>query len=232
MRISNPQSLKGIKRKLATMIELTIHSPAWFLGVDASLEAFAALIAFFVTFASYKVYRVSKENRYRSFMTAFILLTLSFLVRAGADSILEKIFLHLSQGLYAKVFFIGYVLHIFLALSAYLLLIAITHKIAQRRIIGLISILLFVAMILSGSYFLSFYIISTVLLAFVCVAYFQNFRKVHSQTSCLVFIAFLLLTLAQPQFLLEAVNDVWYATAHITQALGYLTLLITLLRLK
>ena len=75
------------------MVAIHLQGPVWFFGVDASLEAFATLIAFSVAIASFKVYRMTREKRFAYFTASFVLLTLSFLARAITDALLEEIVL-------------------------------------------------------------------------------------------------------------------------------------------
>ena len=213
------------------MLNIYLPRPSWFFGLDAGLEAFAGIIVLLIAFASYKLYRTTDERSYKYFLISFFLLGVSFLSRAVADAFLGKVFFTAPAKVIAWVFFLGYVGHIFLALAAYLLLVASTYKINDKRLLVMMFLIMVPALFLSGSYFLSFYVISAILLVFITWAYLQNFRKVKSATSCLVFIAFLLLTLAQPQFILDALSEVWYVAAHATQGLAYLVLLVALLRI-
>ena len=226
-----PQSLKTVFSELLLMLNIYLPRPDWFFGLDAGLEAFAGVIALLIAFASYKLYRSTGERSYKYFLVSFFLLGLSFLSRAVADAFLGKVFFEAPAKVVAVLFFAGYAGHFFLALSAYILLVASSFNIADKRLLVMLFLIMIPALLLSGSYFLSFYVISIILLAFIAWAYFQNFRKVGSVTSCLVFITFLLLTLAQPQFILDSLSDAWYVTAHATQALAYLVLLVAMLRI-
>ena len=212
------------------MISAYLSGPQWFLGVAGGIEAFAALIVFIVAFLAARIYRLTNERKYLLFSSSFIILTLSFLVKAITDGLLSGTLIALSEQLATTTFFFGYVGHIFLALAAYTILLVITHKIEDRRVIALIFALLLPALLLSGSYFISFYTISIILLAFVTFAYYQNFRNVCSASSCLVFLAFALLTLSQAQFLMQRMGDIWYITGNITQAAAFFTMLIALAR--
>lgn len=212
---------------------VSVHlGPSWFFGVDAGLEALAALIAFSVTVAALRIYKISGDKKYFYFTTSFVLLTLSFLARAITDFLLEELIWHIPAHILTKVFFYGYVSHIFLALGAYVILFSITHKINNPRVIALIALLLIPAMLISGSYFISFYVISLLFLAFISAAYFKNYKKVCTTPSCTVFIAFILITLAQAFFLFETTTKLWYVAAQLAQAAGYLTLLASLLTIK
>ena len=220
------------------MVNVYLHGPEWFFGVDASLETLATIIALFVAVASFKVYRMTREKKYAYFTASFVLLTLSFLARALTDSLLEDVFdkivgdqIFIIPQKYAPVlFFSGYVTHILLALAAYVILFLITHKITDKRVISLIFLILVPSMLLSGSYFLSFYGLSIIFLGFITYAYYQNYKKVCKLPSCFVFIAFLFLTIAQVMFLLEAVYKPLYVVAHVTQAAGCVVLLFALIK--
>jgi len=212
------------------MVNVYIHGPHWFFGMDAILEAGAALIALCVTFASLKIYLMTGEKKYGYFTSSFGLLTLSFLSRAITDALLEDVFFKLPSEIAAKVFFTGYVAHIMLALTAYTLLLIITHKITDKRIIALLFLIMVPSLLLSGSYFLSFYGLSAIFLAFIALAYYHNYKKVSKATACLVFISFTLLTIAQTLFLLEAAYQTLFVPAHITQAAGYLVILFALIK--
>ena len=165
-------------------------------------------------------------------MASFVLLTLSFLARALTDSILKKNLLDLPANVFKNIFVGGYVSHILLALIAYLILIFIVYRIDDKSLMLLLAAIIIPSLLLSASYFLSFYGLSFILLGFTSFAYLRNHLKVCSIASCLVFIAFTLLTLAQAQFLFETVSDWFYVSAQITQSLGFILLLITLLNIK
>ena len=222
--------LKSPNAKSAGMLNIYLPRPDWFFGVDATLELCAGIIAILIALGSYKLYRVTHERSYKYFLASFILLGGSFFSRAIADAFLGKFF-HVSPHMIGLIFFCGYIGHIFLALAAYLLLIASTYKIEDKRLIVMMFLLLVPALALSGSYFLSFYVVSIILLIFLVWSYAQNCRKVRSVTSTCVFFAFGLLLLAQPQFILDMLSNSWYVTAHVTQAAGYLILLVALLRI-
>lgn len=219
------------------MLNVYLHGPQWFLGLDAALEGLAAIIAFLVTIVSYKAFRATSERRTGYFTLSMGLLTLSFLSRSITDTLLREIIVQLPEKLEALVFLGGYVAHIMLAFVAYIILVCITHKIHDKRIAALLFITLIPSLLLSGSYYRSFYTLSFIFLAFIAVTYYQNWRQVKSRSSALVMEAFFLLTAAQAQFLIQGFNvlpgDAWnalFVTAHVTQALGYLFLLSALIK--
>jgi len=214
------------------MVSITLQGPPWFFGVDATLEVIIAVIAFFVTVASLRVWRVTKEPKYGWFTASFGLLTLSFLSRALTDTIVEELLFACPKKYLPIVFYFGYLTHIILALVAFIMLFTVTHKIENKKVVALLYLILIPSLILSSSYFLSFYGISFAILLFITIAYYQNYRKVRNIPSGIVFVAFLLFTLAQAFFLFEAVNDWWYVLAQASQAMSFILLLLALLTIK
>lgn len=214
------------------MVSITLQGPPWFFGVDATLEAIIAVIAFFVTVASLRVWRVTKEPKYGWFTASFGLLTLSFLSRALTDTIVEELLFACPKEYLPMVFYFGYLTHIVLALIAFIMLFTVTHKIENKSVVALLYLILIPSLILSSSYFLSFYGISFAILLFITIAYYLNYKKVQNVPSGMVFVAFLLLTLAQAFFLFEAVNDWWYVFAQASQAMSFVLLLLALLTIK
>lgn len=231
------------------MVAVTLQGPAWFFGVDAMLEAIVALIAFFVTVASFRVYRLTKEAKYGWFTASFALLTLSFLSRAITDTIVEELLFACPKNYLPHIFYFGYLTHIILALAAFLMLFVVTHRVQDKRVIALLALTTFPSLVLSSSYFLSFYGLSFILLTMVSIAYYQNYRKVKSLPSGIVFVSFFLFTLAQAFFLLSAfnpslysflveyflrklINEWWYVAAQASQALSFILLLFALLSIR
>lgn len=231
------------------MVSVQLQTPPWFFGVDATLELAAALTALLVLWASYRVYRLTGDKTHKYFTFAFFLLTLSFFSRALTDALLENLlFIHVPQAYLGLIFYLGYVAHIFLAIAAYIIIFALTHKLYDRKILVFLFLIIAPSLLLSGSYFISFYGLSAVFLAFITYAYYQNYRKVHTGTSCLVFIAFAFLTATQLIFLCESILPLYighmpgmydfavslkhrtYVAAQAAQAAGYFTLFVALLR--
>jgi len=217
---------------LYSMVSIALQGPSWFFGVDATLEAIVAVIAFLVTVASLRVYRLTKEPKYGWFTASFALLTLSFLARALTNTIVEELLFKCPTQYLPYVFYLGYLTHIILALVSFLMLFTVTQRIENKSVIALLYLILIPSLVLSSSYFLSFYGLSFAILLFITLAYYQNYKKVRNSASLLVFVAFLLLTLAQAFFLLEAVNDLWYVLAQGSQALSFLLILLVLLTIK
>lgn len=229
-------------------MHVQINSPTWFFGIDALFEIATAIIAILVAITALKLYRYTKTGEFKLFSISFGMMSLGFLARAAADIIVERL-IHFSPNVVkampalpgisrtAAVFIAGYMTHIILVLSAYLLLIILTYKITKRRLMMLLFFLTVPSLLLSGSYFLSFYGLSTILLAFIVFGHYSKCKEVKKGK--LVTIAFSLLAIAQPLFVFTALNvlvkstkEMLYVGAHTLQILGFICILIALFKIR
>lgn len=234
-------------------MNVQVNSPSWFFGVDASFEIIAAIIAFLVAFVAWKVYRITDERKQRTFSLSFLFLSIAMIIRACTDIIVENLIKwspKLVQTLptapvegmsrTAFIFITGYITHILLTISALLLLATVCYKIKDRAFIIMLFLLTLPAILISGSYFLSFYGLTFVLLLFITYSYYRNCIKLKRKKLCLLVTSgFGLITLAQPQFVLtaarilpESVRELMYVGGHATQIIGYLILLIALIKTR
>ena len=218
------------------MVTAIFNGPTWFFGVDSVFEALSSIVSLSVFIASMKMYFLTKEKKYRYFSLAFALLTLSFLIRMVTDLVVHtkfsQSFENIMQNLVStsKIFIIGYICHIVLTLVAYIILLSFVFQIRNKKSFTLFLSLLLVLILFSGSYYLSFYFSSLIMLIFITHYYLKNYVQAATTPKLLVFISFGLLALAQLQFLLQLFHGLFYVTAFITQLLGYFTLLLTIIR--
>ncbi|MDP3918296.1 MAG: hypothetical protein Q8Q35_00125, partial [Nanoarchaeota archaeon] len=81
-------------------------------------------------------------------------------------------------------------------------------------------------------HYLKFHVVSFVLLFFLTVQYFFNYKEKENKNAKLVFTSFYLLTFAELFSILFIYSgEVYYIIAQFTQLLGYLVLLYMLLRI-
>ena len=130
------------------------------------------------------------------------------------------------------VFYIGYGLHILATIFAFLTLFILANRINNPRLVLLLYLMVFPLIYYSGSYFMSFYVSTTIITGLIALTYFQNLLKSPKKkfsTIC-VFIAFLMLFLAHLQFLLSKFNHLFYISAGVTQLAGFVLFLITIIK--
>jgi len=230
------------------MVQVEISSPTWFFGLDGSFEVIAAVIAIVVAFAAWKIWRMTKERSYGWVCLSFLFIFIGFAARGIADLVIEKVItcapaireaLPAVPGVSrtALVFLGGYLGNIIFTLAAYIMLVGLSYKVEEKAMILLLFLLTLPILVLSSSYFLSYYWMSTVLLGAITYAYYKQCMQTKRKKGRAVTLAFGFLALAQMQFIVSALNvltplsrDILYVTAHSTQILGFLMILFVFVR--
>src|SRR3989338_9839639 len=58
-----------------------VFSPEWFYGFDSVIELIAIVVSVLLVYYSYKCFKLTKENKYLYFSTAFLSLTFGFIAK-------------------------------------------------------------------------------------------------------------------------------------------------------
>lgn len=220
------------------------YTPTWFNGWDLIVEAIGLIVVLLIAAYSYKVYRISKENRYAYLALAFLLVVAGTVfklitsgilyygsLRAGVADVLLPLAgadLQFADLYYRGAFFLQMVCF----LGAWLLLFFLSQKSRERlsKLHELSQILLFVYLIVLISlvanfkYFV-FYLTSLVILALTVLNYYKNYLTTKGRNSFLVTLAFLCLMVANIFFVFVFVNNLLYVIGEGFLLLGFLVLL-------
>lgn len=207
-------------------VTVLIRGPEWFFGIDSIFEGFAGIVLLLVTLFSWKAYSFTKDKRYRSFALAFGLMTLALIVRALTDLGVHFDWFNAPK----TVFLAGYVAFIFLTLLSVVMLFALTLKARDRAPIVALLLVSLALILISSSYFLSFHTISFILLCFISWHFVRNYLEKKSFPAACVAGAFVLLTLAQVQFVVDMLWHRWYIIGHLSQLLANFLLFAALVR--
>lgn len=206
-------------------VTIFVRGPEWFFGLDSILEGFAAIVLLLVAIVSWKAFKFTKDKRYRSFSLAFGLMTLGMISRAVTD-----IVLHQKLCAIEEVFLAGYIVYIFATLISLVMLFALTLKTKDRAPLIALILISLVLVLLSSSYFLTFHAIAFILLAFITFHFIRNCVAKKTLSAGFVAAAFLLMTIAQVQFVVDMVWHRWYILGNIALLIAFLLLLITLIK--
>lgn len=219
------------------MVAVVLHGPPWFFLLDAVLGFVGMAGAIVIVALSAKALKLTKDRKFIYFTIAFALIGLGLLIRSMTNVV---VFLGLpwaDQVMSAKIsdyrgyfFFVGYGAFIVSTVVGYVLLAVSTMKIREPRITILLTALVLLLLGLSSSYFLSFYLVSTILLAFITYHVCRNCLERKSVTAGLVFAAFALQLFANVAFVLELYHQLFYYVANISLLAGYGVLLLALVR--
>ena len=214
-------------------------TPTWFNGVDLLFDTISLIVAFLIAGYSWKIYRLSKENKFGYFSFAFILIGLAFFTkivtqglvyfenwRNTAMAVLIPVELFLRGGFF---------LFMITLLGAWLLLFFVSQKRSGRlhRYYDVSQIALFIYLLLlvttvANLRYVVFYLTSSVILGMTVLNYYKNYLDTdkHSR-SFLVMAAFFALTLGNIFSVFLFLNQLWYVVGEVFLLIGFLLLLYT-----
>ena len=120
---------------------------------------------------------------------------------------------------------VGYSLGIYLNMAMWIVALTTIAFIACKSGSSQIYLLLLSSILLavffsSNSGFL-FYLLSSLLLTFICVHFFQNYRKNPQKTTLLVLVAFIFLLFGKIHFLFSLDHGTYYVIGHILELVAY-----------
>jgi len=225
-----------------------VFSPEWCHGFDTLLESFSGIVALLIALAGYRAYKLAKDKKYFYFSAAFVFITLSFIARAFTT--LYFVFRGLSDAPGAgiaqslghpilgdfNIFVVGRFIYVLLTLFAYLILLLLSMRPADRktdrRIIALLSVFVVLFAALSYANSLAFYLVALAFLIFITANFLNNCRSKRTTPSKLIFFAFAAMTFECLLWLFANYNpaSLLVVVAYLARAVGYLLLLFTMLR--
>lgn len=210
------------------------YCPEWFFHQSIGLELVFALITFLVAIFSFKIYNLSKEKKAIWFGTGFLLFSISYFVQSVLNigilyrlsetvEVVQKASSVVSLGLTALH------IHMILMITGLVILTHISLKEKSFR-----NFLLLLAVTITPIYFSQnavflFFVISSILLAFLALTYLLNYTENRRFNTYLVFSAFTLLFLSNIHFVFSVTDTIFYVIAHYFELFSYLLILTNLI---
>jgi len=225
-------------------------TPEWFNGWDLAFNFIGLVIALSIAAFSWKVYKISGENKYGYFSFAFILVALALFFKGltnglnyysslqnVAATILVPIVGVNNNGinfssLFYRAGFFGYMVSM---LGAWLLIFFVSQKKSGRlksyyevSQMALFIYLIFLISVVSNLKFFVFFLTSVVILGMTVLNYYKNYlNKNRNKNSFLVMWSFLLITVSNFFFIFVFIFDSFYVIGEIILLVGFLLLLYT-----
>ena len=216
-----------------------VFSPKWFYGFDSIIELIAITASVLLVYYSYKCFKLTKENKYLYFSTAFLSLTFGFITKIiGTLAIYKPTITRTTLGSSIHQTFSGMtpyninaiaiIIHYFFILLGFMILFLIISRLTWRnqRVIALLVYFVFVATWISVIHYQFFYLTTFVLLLLITYSYYQNYREVKTEKARFVTIAFGILLVSQGFFVFVIYSRTIYVLAELLQLLGFVYLLI------
>ncbi len=218
-------------------MSVIIYSPSWFFGMDAALQSISVIVAFVLSFAAYKMYKTLKIRSFLYFSLSFFLIAISYIIKIFSDLFVYNrlgeetrpvgIFLHeFTMIEFVNIF--GNLLHRFILLLGFLILIVVLLEIKDRRIIFLLTYFTFIVSSFSMWSFLLFQTTLTVFAGTVAVYYIFEYIEKRKRIMLNSLFGFSLLFIAQISFMFTFFFERrMFVLGHIFQAIGFIMLFIT-----
>lgn len=220
-------------------------TPDWFSGIDLVFNIVVFLIALFIAGYSYRVYKISSENKFAYFSVAFLLIGFALLAKIVTFAILYfhpvretayQVLLPVTQGKVAfmDLFYrIGFFAQMASMLGALLLIFLVSQKSRERlrrfheiTQIGLFVYLIGLIAILATFKYVVFPLTSAVLLSLIVLNYYKNYLNSNkNKNSLLVTKAFMLLLVSQIFFIFVDFNNAFYFFGEMLLLIGFLLIL-------
>src|SRR3989344_2339050 len=209
-----------------------VIEPILFSGIDAIFSLFFALVALGLSAFSFRIYSLSGSRNAKFFGTGFLALSISYFILAIMD-------IFVLDGLVSNLNYLTQISPLtesFFAIMAFIasftlglsILAYTVVKVQKRSLFVLIFALSLIGIALSSDIAFSFFMITSVIFVFISASYFREYMFKRSKSVLLIFLAFLMLTLANIQFLFSTKNQMFYLTGNITGFIGYLLIFISL----
>ena len=216
-----------------------VFSPEWFYGFDSVIESIAIIVSVLLVYYSHKCFKLTKENKYLYFSTAFLSLTFAFIAKIiGTLTIYKPTITRSALGISIHQTFtsvtpsginaLAFIVYIFFILVGFMILFLIISRLTwkNQRVIALLVYFVFLATWISIVHYQLFYVTSFVLLLLITYSYYRNYREIKSEKAKFVLIAFSIILVSQAFFVFSIYSGIIYVLAELVQLLGFVYLLI------
>lgn len=213
-----------------------------FYGMDTFVEFLTILVSFFISFYSFRVYKMIKDKHYKWFSFAFLLLGISFIFKIFSNiTFLHKVevqeanfvFTFMSHLEFAQLInFFSFILYKTSHLIGFLILFLILTKNEDKER-NLLFFYLSLIVILFSIYFnFIFHLTVFFILIYLTLHFYENYKKIDNINSFLVFISFLIILTSHLFFIFSDVYGLFYLFGEILLLIGFLCLLANQIGLK
>ncbi len=195
--------------------------PPSFAGFNVILEILFSIVTFLLFYHSIKIFRIVQQERILIYGAAFFAISVSYVAKSFINLNIPYSYL-IEIGMWINIIFytLGVVMLAFVCLRS-----------KDIKTFSLLLILSFLSIFSSTNMIFSFYLVNSILLIYVSLHYFSNYRSSRKQTSLMIFIAFLLLLFGKIHFIFSVNHSAFNVIGHMFELMGYVLMLFGLLRI-
>lgn len=209
----------------------TYLAPPWFLGFDLALELVFAVTAMILALFALRIYRATSQRPAKLFGTGFFLISISYFIQAGLNFLAlgelgepAPLIAHIPEALAYQT--LGIYLHIFLMLSGLVVLLYMSFNSKNRKMLAAALLIVLLPLLFDVNILYTFYLISTICLAFIAWYYVNNYLARRQSLSLLTAAAFILLLIGSAAYFFSINEQLFYAVGHVLQFAAYILILI------
>jgi hypothetical protein len=213
-----------------------------FYGIDSIIELLIIVVAAIISYQSYRIYKLIKENNFKYFSIAFLLIAISFVFKILSNlTIIHQVQIT-TPNLGTFVFtqlqnlqlfnFFSFIIYKITHLVGFLTLFFIATQTKNKEKIFLF-IYLSILVVLFSVYFNFIFDLTLVFILLFLTAYFyKNYKENKSRNAFLVFIGFLAILISHLLFIFSGLHPLFYVIGEGIVIIGFLILLINQFKIK
>lgn len=219
-----------------------VSVPPWFYSLDLFFDSFSVLAGLIIVFLSLKIYRLTKEFRFRDLSVAFFLISLGFLLRILGNfaqlykpkviQIVSTTIPSLVEAVRPRTLYnTGIFLYDFFILFGLSLLFLINIDMLGRRRVFIPFFLILSIILASFSYNrpIIFHLVSALYLFYIVNSYYSNWQSKKTRSSFFVFTSFVLFLISQIVFIFTTSGSSLWLLGEIIYLSSFILLLLILL---
>lgn len=219
-------------------MEAYIISP-WFFGYNLIFLIMFAVTTLLVSIFAYRIYKLTKQNQLKLFSTAFLAFSIGYMIQAVTHFLISSRLIELMIGFRAgrrvpplggittlnNILYNSYVIFIMLGL---ILLIYMTLKVKNMKIMFLLFGVIFLSLIFTPGHLFLFHTLSSLLLGFIVLYYYDSYKAKKQLQKLVVLIAFVFLLLGELALIFSVQNATFFMMGRTLQLIAYLCILTNL----
>src|SRR3989338_4530237 len=219
-----------------------VMSPNWFRGIDSLFEVVSLITCLLVAYFGFKIYDFANQRKYKTVAFSFLAIALSFAIKVITNLSIyfqyNKLKLSLLSAMASTfpvitskiieiqlIYYAGYFAYRFLFLLGLILLLSTVLRVSDKRILSIFIVFSIIAAFFSYYYYYTFHIISTVLLFYIFLYFYENYSIKKLKSARYLTISFFLLLISQLVFIFVMFDSEVYVFGEVTQLVGFLVLL-------
>jgi hypothetical protein len=206
-------------------------SPDWFLGYDVIFELFFFLISLVIALYALKVYRNTNQKLAQYFGYGFLLTAAAYFIQSISNyMVYSKLNTQICQianlSSVSVVDAIGTYAYMLLMIFGLVVLLFVSLKSDKKRTLWILLSASVIAIMLSKNPMYTFYLLSSIYLAFIAWHFVENYLKNKQAITLTVALAFIFLWFGTFHFLISVDHATFYVIGHILGLFAYIMILI------